>query len=54
LIAFQGIYKAFGDNVVLKGVDLEIFPGETVTVMGRSGSGKTVLTSMLVGLNGPV
>jgi len=38
---------------VLRGVDLEVFPGETVAVMGRSGSGKTVLTSMLVGLNFP-
>ncbi len=53
LISFQGIDKAFGDNVVLKGVDLDIFPGETVAIMGRSGSGKTVLTSMLVGLNIP-
>jgi phospholipid/cholesterol/gamma-HCH transport system ATP-binding protein len=34
-------------------VDLDVFPGETVAVMGRSGSGKTVLTSMLVGLNYP-
>jgi phospholipid/cholesterol/gamma-HCH transport system ATP-binding protein len=53
LIAFQGIYKTFGENEVLKGVDLEVFPGETVAIMGRSGSGKTVLTSMLVGLNYP-
>ncbi len=53
LISFRGIDKAFGDNVVLKGVDLDVFPGETVAVMGRSGSGKTVLTSMLVGLNIP-
>jgi phospholipid/cholesterol/gamma-HCH transport system ATP-binding protein len=53
LIAFRGIHKSYGDNVVLRGVDLEVFPGETVAVMGRSGSGKTVLTSMLVGLNFP-
>ena len=53
LIAFQGIHKAFGNHLVLQGVDLEVFPGETVAVMGRSGSGKTVLTSMLVGLNFP-
>jgi phospholipid/cholesterol/gamma-HCH transport system ATP-binding protein len=39
--------------VVLKGVDLEVFPGEAVAIMGRSGSGKTVLTSMVVGLNVP-
>ncbi len=39
--------------MVLKGVDLDINTGETVAIMGRSGSGKTVLTSMLVGLNFP-
>jgi phospholipid/cholesterol/gamma-HCH transport system ATP-binding protein len=53
LISFRGIDKAFGDNVVLQGVDLDIARGETVAIMGRSGSGKTVLTSMLVGLNLP-
>jgi len=53
LISFRGIYKAFGDNVVLKGVDLEVLPGETQVILGRSGSGKTVLTSMLVGLSIP-
>jgi phospholipid/cholesterol/gamma-HCH transport system ATP-binding protein len=53
LISFREISKAFGDNVVLKEVDLDVFPGETVAIMGRSGSGKTVLTSMLVGLNVP-
>jgi phospholipid/cholesterol/gamma-HCH transport system ATP-binding protein len=53
LITFQGIHKAFGDNRVLAGVDLDIYPGETMVILGRSGSGKTVLTSMLVGLNTP-
>jgi phospholipid/cholesterol/gamma-HCH transport system ATP-binding protein len=53
LIAFRGIYKAFGAKVVLSGVDLEVFPGMTLVILGRSGSGKTVLTSMLVGLNSP-
>jgi len=53
LISFRGIHKSFGDNVVLQGVDLEIFPGETMVILGRSGSGKTVLTSMLVGLTVP-
>jgi len=53
LIVFRGIDKAFGDKVVLQGVDLEVFHGESVAIMGRSGSGKTVLTSMLVGLNFP-
>jgi phospholipid/cholesterol/gamma-HCH transport system ATP-binding protein len=53
LISFQGIHKSFGDKQVLAGVDLDIYLGETVVVLGRSGTGKTVLTSMLVGLNSP-
>ncbi len=53
LITFRGVYKSFGPKEVLKGVDLDIFSGETQAIMGRSGSGKTVLTSMLVGLNNP-
>ncbi len=38
---------------MLRGVDLQVFPGETMVILGRSGSGKTVLTSMLVGLTTP-
>jgi phospholipid/cholesterol/gamma-HCH transport system ATP-binding protein len=56
LISFRGIHKAFGENgenQVLRGVDLDVYPGETMVILGRSGSGKTVLTSMLVGLNTP-
>jgi len=53
LISFKGVYKSFRENHVLAGVDLEVYPGKTVVVLGRSGSGKTVLTSMLVGLNTP-
>jgi phospholipid/cholesterol/gamma-HCH transport system ATP-binding protein len=56
LISCRGIHKAFGgnaENQVLTGVDLEVYPGETMVILGRSGSGKTVLTSMLVGLNRP-
>ncbi len=56
LISFRGIHKSFGqdgENQVLNGVDLDVYPGETVVILGRSGSGKTVLTSMLVGLNTP-
>lgn len=53
LISFRGIHKAFGEKKVLTGVDLEVYPGETMAILGRSGSGKTVLTSMVVGLNTP-
>lgn len=53
LIRFRGVYKSFNGKPVLEGVDLDIYPGETLVVLGRSGSGKTVLTSMLVGLTRP-
>ncbi|MDP1761437.1 MAG: ATP-binding cassette domain-containing protein, partial [Deltaproteobacteria bacterium] len=38
---------------MLIGIDLEVYLGETMVILGRSGSGKTVLTSMVVGLNTP-
>jgi phospholipid/cholesterol/gamma-HCH transport system ATP-binding protein len=47
------VSKAFNGKVVLQDIDLEVFSGETMVILGRSGSGKTVLTSMLVGLNQP-
>jgi phospholipid/cholesterol/gamma-HCH transport system ATP-binding protein len=53
LISFRGIDKSFGGNKVLTGIDLDVYQGETMVILGRSGSGKTVLTSMLVGLNTP-
>lgn len=53
LIIFRGICKAFVDHEVLAGLDLEVYAGETMVILGRSGSGKTVLTSMLVGLMAP-
>ncbi|MDD5641562.1 MAG: ATP-binding cassette domain-containing protein [Syntrophales bacterium] len=53
LICYRGIDKSFDGRVVLQGIDLDIYAGETLVVLGRSGSGKTVLTSMLVGLNVP-
>ena len=53
LISYHGVHKTYGDNRVLQGVDLQVFPGETMVILGRSGSGKTVLTSMLVGLTIP-
>jgi phospholipid/cholesterol/gamma-HCH transport system ATP-binding protein len=53
LIEFAGLYKAFGDKEVLRGVDLKVNRGETQVIMGSSGSGKSVLLSMLVGLLTP-
>ena len=41
MIKITNVYKAFGNNEVLKGVDLEIEKGQTVVIIGPSGSGKT-------------
>jgi phospholipid/cholesterol/gamma-HCH transport system ATP-binding protein len=52
-ISFKGVSKAFGRKPVLEDIHLDIYEGETLVILGRSGSGKTVMTSMLVGLNEP-
>jgi phospholipid/cholesterol/gamma-HCH transport system ATP-binding protein len=53
MIEVRGLWKAFGDNQVLKGVDLDVEPGTTVVVLGASGSGKTVLLKHVIGLLRP-
>jgi phospholipid/cholesterol/gamma-HCH transport system ATP-binding protein len=50
LIKFRGIHKAFGPKVVYRGLDFAIHRGETVTILGPSGSGKSVMLKMLIGL----
>jgi phospholipid/cholesterol/gamma-HCH transport system ATP-binding protein len=53
VISIKGLHKSFGDLHVLKGVDLEVSKGENVVVLGLSGSGKSVLIKILVGLLRP-
>ncbi|MBU3190435.1 amino acid ABC transporter ATP-binding protein [Clostridium bowmanii] len=43
MINIQNLHKSFGDNEILKGIDLQIKKGETTIVIGPSGSGKTTL-----------
>jgi phospholipid/cholesterol/gamma-HCH transport system ATP-binding protein len=50
LIRFAGVKKAFGSKVVYDGLDFEIRRGETVTILGASGSGKSVMLKLLIGL----
>ena len=53
MIEVSDLWKAFGDNQVLKGLDLRIERGTTCVVLGASGSGKTVLLKHVVGLLKP-
>jgi phospholipid/cholesterol/gamma-HCH transport system ATP-binding protein len=52
-IAVRGLKKSFGDKLVLDGIDLDIGVGESVVVIGGSGSGKTVLLKNVLGLMEP-
>jgi len=52
-VKIDGLRKSFGDNHVLKGIDLEIDPGETVVILGKSGMGKSVLLRHIIGLEKP-
>lgn len=52
-IAFSGVDVAFGANHVLKGVDLDVSQGESVVVIGGSGSGKSVLIKTALGIVTP-
>jgi len=53
VISIRGLYKSFGTLDVLKGIDLDVFKGENVAVLGRSGTGKSVLIKILAGLLKP-
>ncbi len=52
-IRIEGLHKRFGSQPVLRGVDLEIAPGELMVIIGRSGGGKSVLLRHLLGLVRP-
>ena len=53
LIQFDRVFKRFGDNVVLDGVDLSIYEGEVTAIIGKSGIGKSVLLKHIIGLIAP-
>jgi phospholipid/cholesterol/gamma-HCH transport system ATP-binding protein len=53
VISISGLYKSFEDLEVLKGIDFTLYKGENVAVLGKSGSGKSVLIKIIVGLLKP-
>ncbi|MBL7924028.1 MAG: ATP-binding cassette domain-containing protein [Bacteroidia bacterium] len=53
MVRTRDLYKSFGDNHVLQGFNLDLFKGENLVVLGKSGSGKSVLIKCLVGLLSP-
>ena len=53
MIQIRGLFRQLGEKKVLNGVDLDIETGETMLVMGRSGSGKSVLLKHIIGLMTP-
>ena len=52
-ISLRGVTKSFGPKKVLQGIDLDVAPGESMVVIGGSGSGKSVLLKCILGLMQP-
>jgi phospholipid/cholesterol/gamma-HCH transport system ATP-binding protein len=53
IITIKGVFKSFKDHDVLRGVDMYVYKGENLVILGKSGSGKSVLIKCLVGLETP-
>lgn len=53
VISIRGLHKSFNGNHVLRGIDLDVYTGETVSIFGNSGCGKSTLIKHLMGLLRP-
>jgi phospholipid/cholesterol/gamma-HCH transport system ATP-binding protein len=53
VIAVENVYKSFASHKVLNGISLRVNRGETLAVLGRSGTGKSVLLRLIIGLDTP-
>lgn len=53
IIEIKNLKKSFGDNLVLNGFNMTLYEGENLVVMGKSGSGKSVMIKCLIGLEEP-
>ncbi|WP_326543322.1 ABC transporter ATP-binding protein [Pseudorhodoferax sp.] len=52
LLAVEGLHAFYGESHVLHGVDLQVYPGEVVAVLGRNGAGRTTTLKAVMGLMG--
>ncbi|MEL6182190.1 MAG: ATP-binding cassette domain-containing protein, partial [Myxococcota bacterium] len=50
IIVLRDVWKSFGDKHILKGLNIEAHAGATTVIMGESGSGKSVLLKLMLGL----
>ncbi len=50
VMSIRNLYKSFGSNHVLVDFNLDLYKGENVVVLGKSGSGKSVLIKCIIGL----
>ena len=53
VITISNLHKSFGSNAVLKGIDISVEKGENLVILGKSGSGKSVLIKCMVDLSLP-
>ena len=52
-IQLSGVHKRFGSKIVLDGIDLSVNPGESLVIIGGSGTGKSVMLKSVLGLIKP-
>lgn len=52
-VVLRGVHKSFGKQIVLNGINLTVNSGETLAMLGRSGTGKSVLLKLIIGLQKP-
>ena len=53
LLVFRGIEKTYAETIILRNVDISLYPGKCILLSGINGSGKTTLLKIIAGLETP-